>query len=83
MNTRWQDWLRALAAEAIEGGADAFLIVSGGSALSQATPMALPTITAGQLCWSVALGALWYAAAWLKAHPLPSAIKRPARRSST
>lgn len=65
-------WLTALGSEFIEGCADAFLIVSGGAAAAQAGALQLPTLTLAQLGYSVLLGGLWYAAAFLKKTPLPT-----------
>lgn len=78
--TTWTDWLRALAAEAVEGAVDSFLIVSGGGTIAQTAPVDLPHVTASQLGWSILLGAAWYAAAWIKRNPLPLSVRPPDAR---
>lgn len=76
--TNWRDWLRALASEAIEGAADAYIIVGGGSSLAEALNAESLRITLGQLAYSALLGAGWYMAAWLKTHPLPASVRSSA-----
>lgn len=77
--TTWTDWLRALAAEMAEGAVDAFIIVSGGATVAGTAPTALPANTTfGALCSSIALGAAWYGAAWIKAHPFPFSVRSSA-----
>lgn len=80
MKTPFYLWATELVSQFIEGASDSFLIIAGGSAVTQAGAAAVPAVTPKQLAISVLLGGCIYAASYLKKNPLPSRL--PAQSSA-
>ena len=73
----WYLWLNALLSEFIEGACDSFLIVAGGSAVTQAGATPPPPLTLHAIATSVLIGGAIYAAAYLKKNPTPFPHDQP------
>ncbi len=64
-------WLCAVASEFIEGLADGFIIVAGGTQAAQIATANVRALTPQELVSSILLAGVWYVAAFVKKNPPP------------